>query len=386
MIPYGKQDISLDDINAVVEVLKSDFLTQGDVVPMFEKCLSDYTGAKHSVVVNSATSALHIACKALEVGPGDLVWTSAVTFVASANCAVYCGASVDFIDIDPNSYNICIESLANKLEHAASSGNLPKVLIPVHLSGQSCDMKSIHILSKKYGFTILEDASHAIGGKYEDDPIGNCKYSDIAVFSFHPVKIITSGEGGAALTNNPELDKNMRLFASHGITRDVELMEANSDGPWYYEQISLGWNYRMTELQAALGLNQMSRINSFIEKRHQIAKRYNSELKHLPITLPAQSDKIFSSFHLYIIRLKLDEIKKSHKDIFEELRQEGLGVNLHYIPVYHHPFYKKQGFKAQYCPEAEKYYQEAISIPIYFGLSDEQQGEVINIISKVLNQ
>tara|TARA_B110001452_G_C15236833_1_gene428243 strand:+ start:1068 stop:2228 length:1161 start_codon:yes stop_codon:yes gene_type:complete len=386
MIPYGKQDISLDDINAVVEVLKSDFLTQGDVVPMFEKCLSDYTGAKHSVVVNSATSALHIACKALEVGPGDCVWTSAVTFVASANCAVYCGASVDFIDIDPNSYNICIESLANKLEHAASSGNLPKVLIPVHLSGQSCDMKSIHILSKKYGFTILEDASHAIGGKYEDDPIGNCKYSDIAVFSFHPVKIITSGEGGAALTNNPELDKNMRLFASHGITRDVELMEVSSDGPWYYEQISLGWNYRMTELQAALGLNQMSRINSFIEKRHQIAKRYNSELKHLPITLPAQSDKIFSSFHLYIIRLKLDEIKKSHKDIFEELRQEGLGVNLHYIPVYRHPFYKKQGFKAQYCPEAEKYYQEAISIPIYFGLSDEQQGEVINIISKVLNQ
>ena len=385
MIPYGKQDISLDDINAVVEVLKSDFLTQGHVVPMFEKCLSDYTGAKHSVVVNSATSALHIACKALEVGPGDLVWTSAVTFVASANCAVYCGASVDFIDIDPNSYNICIKSLANKLEHAASSGNLPKVLIPVHLSGQSCDMKSIHALSKKYGFTILEDASHAIGGKYEDDPIGNCKYSDIAVFSFHPVKIITTGEGGAALTNNPELDKNMRLFASHGITRDVEFMEANSDGPWYYEQISLGWNYRMTELQAALGLNQMSRINSFIETRHQIAKRYNSELKHLPITLPAQSDKIFSSFHLYIIRLKLDEMKKSHKDIFEELRQEGLGVNLHYIPVYHHPFYKKQGFKAQYCPEAEKYYQEAISIPIYFGLSDEQQGEVINIISKVLN-
>ena len=386
IIPYGKQDISQEDINAVVEVLKSDFLTQGEIVPKFEKCLSNYTGAKHSVVVNSATSALHIACKALKVGPGDLVWTSPVTFVASANCAIYCGATIDFIDIDPETYNLSIESLTQKLELASSTGTLPKVLIPVHLSGQSCDMKSIYALSKKYGFSILEDASHAIGGKYLDKPIGNCQYSDISVFSFHPVKIITSGEGGAALTNNPVLDKNMRLFASHGITRDIELMESEPEGPWYYEQISLGSNYRMTELQAALGLNQMSRIDNFIEKRHQIAKRYNSELKHLPIILPAQADKIFSSFHLYIIRLKLNEIKKSHKTIFEELRHEGLGVNLHYIPVYRHPFYKKQGFKAQHFPEAEKYYEEAISIPIYFGLSDEQQGEVINIITKVLNK
>jgi UDP-4-amino-4,6-dideoxy-N-acetyl-beta-L-altrosamine transaminase len=385
MIPYGKQDVSQDDIDAVVDVLKSDYLTQGPIVPKFEKSLSDFTKAKYSVVVNSATSALHIACKALEVGPGDIVWTSAITFVASANCALYCGADVDFVDIDSNSYNICIESLTKKLELARLSGNLPKVLIPVHLSGQSCDMKSIFELSKEYGFSIIEDASHAIGGMYADEPVGNCKFSDIAVFSFHPVKIITSGEGGAALTNNPELDKNMRLFASHGITRNTKLMENVPDGPWYYEQLSLGSNYRMTELQAALGLSQMSRINSFIHKRHQIAKRYNDELKHLPLTLPAQGNEHYSSYHLYIIRLKLDAIQKSHKEIFEELRREGLGVNLHYIPVYHHPYFKKLGFKKGYCPEAENYYREAISIPIYFGLSDELQDQAIETISKVLS-
>jgi UDP-4-amino-4,6-dideoxy-N-acetyl-beta-L-altrosamine transaminase len=385
MIPYGRQDISQDDIDVVVDVLKSDYLTQGHIVPKFEKSLSDFTNAKYSVVVNSATSALHIACKALEVGPGDMVWTSAITFVASANCALYCGADVDFVDIDPNSYNICIKSLTKKLELARLSGNLPKVLIPVHLSGQSCDMKSIFALSKEYGFAILEDASHAIGGMYADEPVGNCKFSDIAVFSFHPVKIITSGEGGAALTNNPELDKKMRLFASHGITRNTDLMENTPDGGWYYEQISLGSNYRMTEIQAALGLSQMSRIDAFIQKRHEIAKRYNDELKHLPLTLPQQGKENYSSFHLYIIRLKLDSIKKSHKDIFEELRSEGLGVNLHYIPVYHHPYFKRLGFKKGYCPEAENYYREAISIPIYFSLSDELQKQVIETISKVLS-
>ncbi|MDC3222674.1 UDP-4-amino-4,6-dideoxy-N-acetyl-beta-L-altrosamine transaminase [Gammaproteobacteria bacterium] len=385
MIPYGKQDVSQDDIDAVVDVLKSDYLTQGPIVPKFEKSLSDFTKAKYSVVVNSATSALHIACKALEVSPGDMVWTSAITFVASANCALYCGANVDFVDIDSNSYNICIESLTKKLELARLSGNLPKVLIPVHLSGQSCDMKSIFELSKEYGFAIIEDASHAIGGMYTDEPVGNCKFSDIAVFSFHPVKIITSGEGGAAMTNNPKLDQKMRLFASHGITRNTELMENVPDGPWYYEQLSLGSNYRMTELQAALGLSQMSRINSFIQKRHQIAKRYNDELKHLPLTLPAQGNEHYSSYHLYIIRLKLDAIQKSHKEIFEELRHEGLGVNLHYIPVYHHPYFKKLGFKKGYCPEAENYYREAISIPIYFGLSDELQDQAIETILKVLS-
>jgi UDP-4-amino-4,6-dideoxy-N-acetyl-beta-L-altrosamine transaminase len=385
MIPYGRQDISQDDIDVVVDVLKSDYLTQGHIVPKFEKSLSDITNAKYSVVVNSATSALHIACKALEVGPGDMVWTSAITFVASANCALYCGADIDFVDIDPNSYNICIKSLTKKLELARLSGNLPKVLIPVHLSGQSCDMKSIFALSKEYGFAILEDASHAIGGMYADEPVGNCKFSDIAVFSFHPVKIITSGEGGAALTNNPELDKKMRLFASHGITRNTDLMENTPDGGWYYEQISLGSNYRMTEIQAALGLSQMSRIDAFIQKRHEIAKRYNDELKHLPLTLPQQGKENYSSFHLYIIRLKLDSIKKSHKDIFEELRSEGLGVNLHYIPVYHHPYFKRLGFKKGYCPEAENYYREAISIPIYFSLSDELQKQVIETISKVLS-
>jgi len=385
MIPYGKQDVSQDDIDAVVDVLKSDYLTQGPIVPKFEKSLSDFTKAKYSVVVNSATSALHIACKALQVGPGDMVWTSAITFVASANCALYCGANIDFVDINSNSYNICIESLTKKLELARLSGNLPKVLIPVHLSGQSCDMKSIFELSKEYGFAIIEDASHAIGAMYTEEPVGNCKFSDIAVFSFHPVKIITSGEGGAAMTNNPKLDQKMRLLASHGITRNTELMENVPDGPWYYEQLSLGSNYRMTELQAALGLSQMSRIYSFIQKRHQIAKRYNDELKHLPLTLPAQGNENYSSYHLYIIRLKLDAIQKSHKEIFEELRHEGLGVNLHYIPVYHHPYFKKLGFKKGYCPEAENYYREAISIPIYFGLSDDLQDQAIETISKVLS-
>jgi UDP-4-amino-4,6-dideoxy-N-acetyl-beta-L-altrosamine transaminase len=334
------------------------------------------------VVVNSATSALHIACKALGVGPGDTVWTSAVTFVASANCALYCGASVDFVDIDPLSYNMSIESLSEKLELANLNNTLPKVLIPVHLSGQSCDMQEIHLLSQKYGFSIIEDASHAIGGSYLDEPVGNCQYSDISVFSFHPVKIITSGEGGAALTNNKDLANSMKLLSTHGITRDASQMEEEADGPWYYEQILLGSNYRMTELQAALGLNQLGRIDHFVKRRHKIARKYDENLSCLPLCLPTQSAKTFSSYHLYIIRLKLDEITKSHKQVFKDLISAGLGVNLHYIPVYHHPFYQKQGFTKGYCPQAEKYYQEAISIPMFYGLNEELQDQVIKLLKE----
>ena len=382
MIPYGKQDISSEDIKAVVDVLHSDFLTQGTVLPAFEQALAEYSGSQYSVVVNSATSALHIACKALGVGPGDTVWTSAVTFVASANCALYCGATVDFVDIDPLSYNMSIESLSEKLELANLNKTLPKVLIPVHLSGQSCDMQEIHLLSQKYGFSIIEDASHAIGGSYLDEPVGNCQYSDISVFSFHPVKIITSGEGGAALTNNKDLANSMKLLSTHGITRDASQMEEEADGPWYYEQILLGSNYRMTELQAALGLNQLGRIDHFVKRRHKIARKYDENLSSLPLCLPTQSAKTFSSYHLYIIRLKLDEITKSHKQVFKDLISAGLGVNLHYIPVYHHPFYQKQGFTKGYCPQAEKYYQEAISIPMFYGLNEELQDQVIKILKE----
>ena len=382
MIPYGKQDISSEDIKAVVDVLHSDFLTQGTVLPAFEHALAEYSGSQYSVVVNSATSALHIACKALGVGPGDTVWTSAVTFVASANCALYCGASVDFVDIDPLSYNMSIESLSEKLELANLNKTLPKVLIPVHLSGQSCDMQEIHLLSQKYGFSIIEDASHAIGGSYLDEPVGNCQYSDISVFSFHPVKIITSGEGGAALTNNKDLANSMKLLSTHGITRDASQMEEEADGPWYYEQILLGSNYRMTELQAALGLNQLGRIDHFVKRRHKIARKYDENLSSLPLCLPTQSAKTFSSYHLYIIRLKLDEITKSHKQVFKDLISAGLGVNLHYIPVYHHPFYQKQGFTKGYCPQAEKYYQEAISIPMFYGLNEELQDQVIKLLKE----
>jgi len=385
MIPYGKQNISEQDIQEVVEVLKSDFLTQGHVVPRFEQKILEYTGSNHSVVVNSATSALHIACRALDVGSRDIVWTSANTFAASSNCALYCGASVDFIDIDPLTFNISTKDLQKKLEVAKDSNQLPKVVIPVHMCGQSCNMKEIYNLSKQYNFSIIEDASHAIGGKYLGKPIGSCLYSDITVFSFHPVKIITTGEGGAAVTNDIALAEKMRLLRSHGITRDPNRMKHNQNqGSWYYEQIDLGFNYRMTEIQAALGLSQMNRLDEFVITRHKIADQYNKLLADLPLELPLQTEESYSSFHLYVIRLQLKKIKKSHKQIFEELRNEGLGVNLHYIPVYQHPFYKDLGFSDGYCPSAESYSNECISIPIFPDLTFKEQEEVARIFKKVI--
>ena len=383
MIPYGKQDIKQSDIDAVVEVLGSDFLTQGPKVPAFEKILEDYVGAVHAVAVNSATSALHIACLALDIGKGDLVWTSPNTFVASANCALYCGADVDFVDIDFQTNNMSIDALREKLENARSLGRLPKVVIPVHMGGQSCDMKAIFALSQEYGFRIIEDASHAIGGRYEGRRVGSCEYSDIAVFSFHPVKIITTAEGGAALTNDKEIYDKLILLRSHGITRDPSQMTRSPEGGWYYEQLSLGFNYRMTELQAALGCSQMSRINDFVSKRNALAKNYNEQFSKLPIILPVAPRGIYSSYHLYIIKLK-DSASINRGKLFEQLRDSGIGVNVHYIPVHLQPFYQSLGFSMGDFPVAECYYSKAISVPLHPGLSKVEQGYVIKTIKELI--
>ena len=377
MIPYGRQDITQTDIDAVVGVLQSDFLTQGPMVPRFEQSVAQHVGATHALAVNSATSALHIACLALGLGPGDRLWTTPITFVASANCALYCGADVDFVDIDPRTYNLCPQALALKLEQAEREGTLPKVVVPVHLCGQPCDMQAIHALSQRYGFKIIEDASHAIGGKYQGEFIGNSRYSDITVFSFHPVKIITTAEGGMALTNDEALANKMALLRSHGITRDPAQMTREADGPWYYQQIDLGFNYRMTELQAALGVTQMERLDQYVARRHQLARRYDDLLAGLPVTAPWQHADSYSGLHLYVIRLHLDQIQKTHRQVFEALRELGIGVNLHYIPVHTQPYYERMGFKPDDFPQSQTYYQEAISIPMFQTMTDEQQDEVI---------
>jgi UDP-4-amino-4,6-dideoxy-N-acetyl-beta-L-altrosamine transaminase len=380
-IPYGRQDINQADIDAVVAVLRSDFLTQGPVVPAFEKAITDYCSAQYAVAVNSATSALHIACLALGVGKGDSVWTTPCTFVASANCALYCGATVDFVDIDSRTYNLSVERLSEKLAKAEKTGNLPKVVIPVHLCGQPCDMAGIHSLSQQYGFKIIEDASHAIGGKYRDEPIGNGRYSDITVFSFHPVKIITSGEGGMAVTNDAAFAKRLRLLRSHGISSTVADMQPRPvQEIWNYQQIDLGFNYRMTDIQAALGLSQMQRLDEFVTKRHVIAKRYDQLLSAFPLLTPWQHEDGYSGYHLYVIRLKLDEINKTQRQVYNAIVAAGVLVNLHYIPVYRQPYYEKMGFSAGYCQLAEQYYSEAISIPLYPGLTEAQQDQTVAVI------
>ena len=384
MIPYGKQDITQGDIDAVIEVLGSDFLTQGPVIPRFEDAVKNSVGAGFSVAVNSATSALHIACLALDLGPGDRLWTSPITFVASANCALYCNASVDFVDIDPTTYNLCPQTLEQKLIAAELAGVLPKIVVPVHLAGQSCDMKAIKALSDRFGFRIIEDASHAIGAAYGDEKVGSCHYSDITVFSFHPVKIITTAEGGMAVTNDPVLAGKMERLRSHGITRDPHLMTHTPHGPWYYQQIELGFNYRMTEMQAALGCSQMTRLHEFIERRQQLAAQYAELLNDLPLMLPYQLETTASSWHLYIIRLQLSELSKSHLDVFNELRSAGIGVNLHYIPVHLQPYYRQMGFADGDFPHAEQYYQEAISIPLFHAMTDEQQLQVATSLRRIL--
>jgi len=382
-IPYGRQDISDADMQSVVEVLRSDWLTQGPAVPRFEQAVSQYCGVEHALAMNSATSALHVACLALGLGKGDILWTSPITFVASANCGLYCGAEVDFVDIDPRTYNMSVVALEAKLVKAAHQGRLPKVIIPVHFAGQSCEMKQIRALADRYGCKIIEDASHAIGGKYMGEPIGNCRHSDITVFSFHPVKIITTAEGGMALTNDAVLASKMALLRSHGITRDAAQMTHKPDGPWYYQQIELGYNYRMTDMQAALGASQMCRLDEFVTKRHVIAKRYDELLKNFPVIIPWQHPDTYSGLHLYPIRLKLDRIDTTHRAVFDHLRASNIGVNLHYIPVHMQPYYQSMGFSAGDFPEAERYYAEAISLPMYPGLNESLQDSVVSAISNV---
>ncbi len=380
-IPYGRQSISNDDIDEVRDVLNSDFLTQGPRVPIFENNVAKYCNAKYAVATNSATSSLHSACVALGVSANDIVWTSANTFVASSNCALYCGADVDFVDIDLNTFNMCPIKLEEKLIVAKKKNKLPKVVIPVHMCGQSCDMKKIYMLSKNFGFKIIEDASHGIGGSYNGFKIGSCKYSDITVFSFHPVKIITSGEGGMSLTNNKKLANKLQMHRTHGITRNPEMLKNKDQGLWYYEELELGFNYRMTEISAALGNSQLNRLDSFVEKRHEIAKKYDQDLSDLPLDLPFQLPNNYSSYHLYVIRLQIENIEIIHQDFFKNMRSEGIGVNLHYIPVYKHPYYKSLGFKDYICENAERYYKTAVSIPIYPELSIPEQDYVIEKIS-----
>ena len=386
MIPYGRQSISEADIEAVAEVLRSDFLTQGPAVPAFEEAVVSLCGAAHGIAANSATSALHLACLALGVGPGDRVWTSPLTFVASSNAALYCGADVDFVDVDERTYNLCPARLEEKLERAADAGTLPKVVIPVHLAGQSCDMATIHALASRYGVRIIEDASHAIGASYRGEPVGNCRFSDIAVFSFHPVKIVTTGEGGMAMTNDPALADLMRIDRTHGITRDPAQLQHDDVGPWYYEQQRLGFNYRMTDICAALGLSQITRIEEFLARRREIASAYDAAFADLPVKTPWQHPDTASAWHLYIIRIDRRRTARSHREIFDALRRAGVGANLHYIPVYRQPYYRDLGFGQGHCPNAEAYYAEAISLPMYPGLSDEERSQVIAAVTEAVSE
>jgi UDP-4-amino-4,6-dideoxy-N-acetyl-beta-L-altrosamine transaminase len=382
MIPYGRQDITQADIDAVIEVLHSDFLTQGPAVPAFEKAVCDYVDAQHAVAVNSATSALHIACLALGLGPGDWLWTSPNTFVASANCGRYCGASIDFVDIDPKTLNMSVELLEEKLTQAEKTGKLPKVVIPVHFAGEPCDMLAISRLANRFGFRVIEDASHAIGARYAGDPIGNCRYSDVTVFSFHPVKIITTAEGGMATTNDGELAVRMARLRTHGITRDPKYMTHAPDGDWYYQQVELGFNYRLTDLQAALGLSQMSRLDTYIEKRHALANRYDEQLKVFPVTTPTRNKQHRSALHLYPVQVHGGTAHR--KRVFDHLRSFGVGVNVHYIPVHFQPDYINVVPPETRCLNAFNYYNSAISLPMFATLSEHQQDSVVNALSMVL--
>ncbi|MBE6085506.1 MAG: UDP-4-amino-4,6-dideoxy-N-acetyl-beta-L-altrosamine transaminase [Selenomonas ruminantium] len=384
MIYYGKQNVNDEDIQSVVEVLRSDFLTQGPMIERFERCVADYCGAKYAVAVTNATSALHIACLAAGLDRGDVLWTSPITFVASANCGRYCGADVDFVDIDIDTYNISVEKLEEKLKDAKQADKLPKVVVPVHMAGQSCDMKRIWELAKEYGFTVLEDASHGVGADYMGGKVGSCQFSDMAVFSFHPVKIITTGEGGMVLTNNKALYDKLCLYRSHGITRNPDLMTHEADGSWYYQQLELGFNYRMTDIQASLGYSQMKRLEEFVQRRRYLTDRYNDLLKGLPVTLPGVIPDANPSWHIYSVRVQLDRVKLTKKEIFGEMRKRGFVLNLHYIPVHTQPYYEKLGHKKEECPEAMRYYEEALTLPLYFSLTDKQQEEVVKNLREVL--
>lgn len=384
MIPYGRQDISEEDIAAVVEVLRSDWLTQGPAIARFEDAVARYCGVRYAVAVCNATAALHIACLAAGLKPGGLLWTVPNTFVASANCALYCGARVDFVDIDPHSYNLSIEALEQKLARAEQLGDLPDVLVPVHFAGQSCDMRRIGQLAERYGFRVIEDASHAIGGRYRGRPVGSCEFSAMTVFSFHPVKIVTTGEGGMVLTNDAALCERLRSLRSHGITRDPAMMDREPDGPWFYQQVELGFNYRMTDLQAALGASQLARIDSFVARRQALAERYDRLLAGLALSVPQRDAAAYSAFHLYVVRLRLDDSGVTHRQTFDALRARGIGVSLHYIPVHTQPYYQRLGFREGDFPAAEAYYREALSLPMFFALTDAEQDQVVAALREVL--
>jgi UDP-4-amino-4,6-dideoxy-N-acetyl-beta-L-altrosamine transaminase len=384
VIPYGKQDIDQGDIASVLDVLKSDFLTQGPKVPLFEDVVSNYCNVDYGVALNSATSALHVACLALDLKEGDWLWTSPNSFVASANCGLYCNAKIDFVDIDPKTYNLSVDELEKKLILSKQKNKLPKIVIPVHFAGQSCDMSKIYSLSQEYGFKVIEDASHAIGGKYLEGPIGSCKYSDITVFSFHPVKIITTAEGGLATTNSKVLAEKMMLLRSHGITRKPRSMTKLPEGDWYYQQVDLGFNYRMNELQAALGISQMKRLDEFVAKRHILKERYDSLLSDLPIILPYQDKDNFSSLHLYPIQINLNKVSNKREQIFIALRESGVGVNVHYIPIHTQPYYQKFGFNEGDFPNSNAYYSRTLSIPLFHSMTLEQQDDVCNALKRIL--
>jgi UDP-4-amino-4,6-dideoxy-N-acetyl-beta-L-altrosamine transaminase len=383
-IPYGRQHVTDADVAAVTEVLRSDWLTQGPIVPRFEAAVARHCGVAHALAVNSATSALHIGCLALGLGPGDWLWTSPITFVASANCALYCGARVDFVDIDPATCNISVGALERKLIAAQASGRLPKIVVAVHLRGESCDMAGISALAKRFGFRVIEDASHAIGGKYRNEPVGNCRFSDLAVFSFHPVKIVTTAEGGMLVTDDAALAERVALLRSHGITRDPRRMSKESEGDWYYEQIELGYNYRMTELQGALGLSQIERLAAYVTRRHELSHRYDGLLVGLPLDPVGSNPDSYSALHLYVIRLRLAQLRKTRRDLFDALRSQGIGVNVHYIPVHLQPYYSRFGFAAGQFPEAERYYAEAITLPLYPGLDEAAQDKVVAVLRQVV--
>ena len=382
MIPYAKQDISDEDIDSVIEVLKSDFLTQGNKVPLFEDIISERVGAKYALAANSATSCLHLSCLSLGLSKGDILWTSPITYVASANCALYCGAEVDFVDIDPLTWNISVEILEEKLKTARKIKKVPKILVLVHLAGNPCDLQKVFDLSKEYGFSIIEDASHALGSKYSGEHIGSSVYSDISVFSFHPVKNITTGEGGMILTNNQKLSEKIHLYRSHGITRDTKKMINKEEGLWYYEQLLLGFNFRMSDIHAALGISQMNSLDKFISKRNELSQIYTEELKGLPLTIQRVRKEDLSAWHIFVIRLKLSELKLSRLEIYNSLRNKGIGVNVHYIPVHLHPFYKNLGFNKGDFPNSENYYDGAITIPMFTKLKKKEIKYVIQALKE----
>lgn len=383
MISYGRQNINAEDIKAVKQVLESDWLTQGPDIADFEQRVAAYCEARYAVAVSNATAALHIACLAAGLKKGDMLWTSPNTFVASANCGRYCGADVDFVDIDDNTYNMSVTELEKKLQ---SSNVQPQIVIPVHFAGQSCDMEKLHELAQRYGFTIIEDASHAIGAIYQGNKVGCCKYAAMTVFSFHPVKIITTGEGGMIVTNDKQLYDKLLLYRSHGITRDPEYMVNEPEGSWYYEQIDLGFNYRMTDLQAALGVSQLGRIDTFVTRRRYLAKRYDELLKDLPFKLPLQNENTISSWHIYVVRMDFTRIKISKQELLTKMRERGIALNLHYIPVHLQPYYQNLGFEKGNFPRSESYYQEVITLPLYYDLTDDQQASIVDHLRKILRK